>query len=107
MDTFQKVRERLQALGTKEMTLSDEEVARLDQEIDQLLVSIAEEPDAQAAEPKMMQLGEMTDVLAIICFGTKLPFTDKQRQLVRNYDRWFDAESRQRCFGWIKAGTFP
>jgi hypothetical protein len=107
MDTFQQIRERLLGFGPKEMTFSDEEVAQLDREIDELLASIAQEATAEAADPKLLQLGEIQKVLCTICFSTKLPYSEKQRQLVRNYDRWGDPEARQRCFAWIKAGTFP
>ena len=107
MEGFQKLRDRLQLYGIQEMTLTDEEAIELDREIDQLLASIAGELNVQAAEPKMLLLGEVQHMLAVICFKTKLPFSEKQRQLVRNYDRWDDAGSRQRCFVWIKEGTFP
>jgi hypothetical protein len=107
MDTFLQLRERLQRFGPREMTLSDEEVAQLDREIDELLASIAQEATAKAADPKLLRLGEVQKVLATICFSTKLPHSERQRQLVRNYDRWDDLQARQRCFAWIKAGTFP
>ena len=107
MDTFQQIRERLLGFGPKEMTLSDEEVAQLDREIDQLVASIAQEATAEAADPKLLQLGEIERVLATICFSTELPYSEKQRQLVRNYERWDDLRIRQQCFAWIKTGTFP
>lgn len=107
MDTFLQIRERLLGFGPKEMSLSDEEVTQLDREIDELLASIAQEATAETADHKLLQLGEVQEVLATICFSTKLPVSERQRQLVRNYDRWDDRQARQHCFAWIKAGTFP
>jgi hypothetical protein len=107
MKTFLEIKKRLEALGAKKMTLSDAEVAKLDSEIDELLVSIAQERTAIGADPKLLQLGEIQDLLCTICFDTDLPYSEKQRQLVRNYDRWPDSEQREKCFGWIKAGEFP
>ena len=107
METFQQIRERLLGFGRKDMTLSDEEVTQLDQEINDLLATIAQETTVESAESNLLQLGEIQTVLATICFGTELPLSEKQRRLVRNYDRWDDSEERRHAFAWIKAGTFP
>jgi len=107
MDTFRQIQERLERLARRDLTLSEVEVGQLDREIDQLVASIAQEATSEAADPKLLQLGEIVDVLAIICFDTELPVSKKQRELVRNYERWDIPSIRQQCFSLIKTGTFP
>ena len=107
MNTFQAIRQRLLACPIQGMFLNDEERSHLDQEIEELLASIAGSISIESADAELQQLGLMQEVLATLCFKYQTELSKKQRALVRRYDRWDDLGVRTRSFEEIRQGQFP
>ena len=110
MSVFQVLHDRLQlnqGYRAKQLSFSEEERSHLDLENQELLKSIAAEPTALAAEPKLMLLGRIQSVIATLCFRCRIQLSDLQRKLVRQYDRWDDAGVRVATFLDIQLGQFP
>src|SRR5438067_883628 len=107
MTTYERIGERLRLAVVHGMFLSDEERSDLDRELDALLTSIADCHTTETAEKKLQELGEMEQTLATICFKYRIDLTEKQRKLVREYDRWDVPEIRAAALEAIKRAQFP
>lgn len=107
MTTFQQVRERLRLGRVQGMFLTDEERSRLDGEIDEILGVITEASNIDEADSKLQELGTMQETLATLSFKYRIELTQKQRKLVRRYDRWDDSRLRTSAFEDIRRGHFP
>jgi len=107
MGALEQIRARLNSAHVYGMFLTDEERSCLDGEIDDILKSIAASSTIQEAEPKLHELGEVEDLLATLFCGYRIPLSDKQYSLFREYDRWDIPQVRAAAFSSIKKGEFP
>jgi hypothetical protein len=89
-----------------EVTLSESERSDLDQELDATIERIARRSDPESASSALDELGTQQYVLATLLFKHKVPLTDKQRRLVRQFDRCDDPQLRVFVFQVIKKGIF-
>lgn len=106
MSTFQKISDRLRQASIRGMFLTDEERCQLELEINEVLEAIAKAPTFDDADKGLQELGRMQNTLATICFKYRVELSAKQRQLVREYDRWDDPNVRLSTYEAIKKGGF-
>ena len=78
----------------------------LDEGIDELLTKIRGCTEMAAAEPYLMELGELQTLLATLAFKYRVALTQRQKMLVREYDRFDVAEVRNEAFHAVKEGRF-
>jgi hypothetical protein len=106
MTTFERIRSRLLVAPVQGMFLTDEERSHLDEEIDEVLASIARKMTMIDAERELQELGIMEETLATLCFKYQLGLSEKQRNLIRQYDRWDVFEVRATTYEAIRQGKF-
>jgi hypothetical protein len=106
METFALIRDRMRSAVGQGMFLTDEERSALDEELDRSIASIAQMSTVEDANRELLALGSMQDVLATLCFKYNIAVTDRQRRLVRQYDRWDVPEVRASVYNAIKQGRF-
>lgn len=94
MKTFEKVKHKLQLAVNQGMHFSDEERFGLDQEIDEIFEEIAKAPNFESADKKLQELGLYQDILALLWYKYNALLSNKQRELVCDYDRWDDVRDR-------------
>lgn len=106
MPMYQTIQRRIASVPDEGVHLTDQERSALDRELDELLRGIASESSAEDAEPTLLQLGEFQSLLATICFRYGVQLSERQRNLVRDYDRWDVVEERRAAFDSIRSGMF-
>jgi hypothetical protein len=107
MSVSKAVSIRIRKYGRDGACLSSEEVIGMDNEICELLNRMKSFPDAAAASAVMDELAELQDTLALLLFKYHVPVSEKQKLLVKKYERWDDPDLRSRFFAAVKEGRFP
>ena len=85
-----------------EISIAD--VMELESELADLLAQIAKKKTPQDAANLMQELGAFQELLSILRFKYQVKLTERQRRIVREYDRWDDEETRAYFFKEIVAG---
>jgi hypothetical protein len=98
--------QRLEA-SSSPVSLTEEDRRVLDFELDETLKSIANCDTVEAAEPFLLELGEIQDVMATLAFKHDLQLSKRQREIVREYDRWDAQRFDGTLFEKSKTPTFP
>ena len=106
MSAFIEICQRLSNCGIDEVALTESERHNLDRELDATLERIARCPDLDSAFSALDELGVQQNVLATLLFKHKVQLSDKQRRLVRQFDRSDDPQLRFFVFQVIRNGTF-
>jgi hypothetical protein len=106
MIVFSEIRQRLSNYGMNKVALTESERHNLDQELDATVERIARCPDLDSASSALDELGAQQDVLATLLFKHKVQLSEKQRRLVRQFDRFDDPRLRVFVFQVIRSGTF-
>jgi hypothetical protein len=88
-------------------SLTDDDRRALDLGLDQMLRSIANCNTFEAAEPFLQELGDLQLVLATLAFKHDIELSNRQREIVREYDRCDVPEVRRKAFQKIKNAEFP
>ena len=83
----------------------EEEVA-LEKSLNCILEKIRRQKHIKTADLYLTQLGHFQSELARACFKWGIPLPQKLRQLVREFDRSDDYETKLAVFNNIKKGTF-
>jgi hypothetical protein len=99
--------QRLEALGSHLKVLTHDERCVLDAELDETLESIANCDSVEAAEPLLLDLGDIQLVLATLAFKHGIELSKRQRAIVREYDRCDVPEVRHDIFANVRTHTFP
>ncbi len=107
MNFFKQIHDRLRSATVYGMFLTDGERNGLEQEMNDLMEVIKLSATFESAQNELQQLGLMQETLATMCFGYKIELTERQRKLVREYDRWDLPEIRESSYNAIKKGQFP
>ena len=107
MTAFEQLRAKLLLAPVQGVCLTDEDRSCMDQEIDEILERISRMSSIDSADRMLQELGLIQENLATICFKYQVLLSDKQRKLVRKYDRWDDLGCRMDSFQAIKNGCFP
>lgn len=89
------------------VSLTDNDHHLLDSELDDLLRSIAKCASVEAAGSFLLELGELEDVLVTLLCKHEVRLTERQREIVTEYDRWDVPEVRQEAYRKIKNGEPP
>jgi hypothetical protein len=89
------------------VSLSDEDRQLLDSELDEILRSIARCSTAEVAEPLLLELGELQDVLMTFSCKHNITLNERQDKIIREYDRWDVLEVRQETYQRIRSGEPP
>ena len=84
--------------------ISSADVTELESELADLLAEIAKKKSPQDAENLLQKLGALQELLSFLIFKYGVELTDRQRRIVRDYDRWDDEETRAYFFKEIVAG---
>lgn len=71
------------------------------------MASISRCDTLEAAEALLEELGHTHKVMATLAFKHGLQLSHKQREIVREYDRWDVPEIRRAIFQKIKNAEFP
>src|SRR5258708_39135305 len=106
MKSFALVSDRLRLAAFQGMFLTDEERSSLGEEIDRIIESIAQKSSFDEANSRLLELGTMQEVLATLCFKNNITLTEKQRRLVRDYDRWHVTAVKASAYNAIKNAEF-
>jgi hypothetical protein len=106
MSAFSEVCRRLSNYGFDEVALTESERDSLDQELDSTLERIARCPDLDSAAGALDELGAQQELLATLLFKHKVQLSNKQRRLVRQFDRVDDPRLRLFVFQVIRNRTF-
>jgi hypothetical protein len=85
---------------------SDEELT-IDQDLDRIIDKIKRCKIWQEAEPSLIELGELQRILVTLRCRYEVPFKDRPRTLIREYDRADLSEIRKMIFEKIRDGSFP
>ena len=101
--TAQRLRQTIDRCGDAS-EISNADIVELESELSGLLAQIAERQSAQDADSLLLELGSLQELLSILTFKYGVDLTDRQRRIVRDYDRWDDAGSRADFFKEIVAG---
>ncbi len=101
--TLQRIQEAL-CRCSDGSEVSDADVAELDSELAELLLLIAEKESPQDAAEELRELGALQSFMALLAFKYDVELTDRQRKVVRDYDRWDDEETRVWFFREIAEG---
>ena len=88
-------------------SLTDEDRSALDDELDGILKLIASRATFNAAEPLLEELGRVQEVMATLAFKYSAHLSERQREIVRDYDRCDIDDVRRRTFEKIKNAEFP
>ena len=88
-------------------TLTREDAEALDNELDKLLKAVLDCYDFKEAERVLSKLGELHKVLALLAFRFNIPLSRRQREIVREYDRWDVVEVRREVYEKIRKQEFP
>lgn len=99
----QRIRQTIEKCGDASEIL-DSDIADLESELNGLLTQIAEKNSPHDAERDLLDLGSLQELLSILIFKYDVKLTDRQRRIVREYDRWDDEETRVYFFTEIAAG---
>jgi len=86
------------------VSVTDQDRQLMDSEMDEILRSIARCSTAEAAEPLLLELGELQDVLMTFFCKHNVALTERQDKIIREYDRWDVPEVRQETYQKIKSG---
>ncbi len=101
--TSQRLRQTIDRCGDAS-EISNADIVELESELSGLLAQIAKKQSAQDAESALLELGSLQELLSILVFKYDVDLTDRQRRIVREYDRWDDGETRIYFFKEIAAG---
>jgi hypothetical protein len=88
-------------------SLTDDDRRALDLELDQMLKSIANCNTFEAAEPFLQELGDFQLVLATLVFKHEVELSNRQREIVREYDRCDMLDVWRGAFQKIRNAEFP
>ena len=91
--TSHRLRHQIQLSGdAPEITESD--ISDLEAEMEKILMRIAAKPSALEAATELDELGEFHGLLAVLLFKHRIPLSERQKKVVRVFDRWDDDETR-------------
>jgi len=107
MTTSEDIRNRIISAGRDGAYLREDEREALDHEIDGFVSRIRQYDDLSAAEESLMELGQLEELLALLLFKYHAEVSQKQKSLVREFDRSDDPRARALMFRAIKEGAFP
>jgi hypothetical protein len=105
--TLDQILARFDEQASRSKSLTDDERQLLDRAIDDTINAIACHSNWRAAERDLIALGQIHKVLATLCFKYGQPLSERQRRIVREYDRWDVADVRQTIYDAIKKCQFP
>jgi hypothetical protein len=106
MSAFNEISRRLSNRGMDDLPLTDGDLHELDRELIATVERIARCPDLLSASVALDELASQQEVLATLRFKYRLRLSEKQRRLVRQYDRSDDPRLREFVFQVIRNGTF-
>ncbi len=101
--TFQRIQEKLSRCGDAS-EVSDADIVELEFELADLLSLIAEKESAQDAAEELQELADFHGLMAVLSFKYDVELTERQRKVVRDYDRWDDERTRVDFFREIAEG---
>jgi hypothetical protein len=107
MTASQELRIRIATSGREGARLGLDQLTALDSELDLLVSQIRGCKDVSAAERYLTDLGDLQELLSIVHFKYHEPISDKQRALVRRFDRFDDPGLRAEVFRAIAENSFP
>lgn len=107
MPTLDDIFQRAMARPPHERQMPPEDYQALDKKIVGLFASISTCDSAADADSHLVEFGHLQDLMAALAFRFGTQLTERQREIVREYDRWDVPEIRKRAFEKIKAGEFP
>jgi hypothetical protein len=87
--------------------LSDSDRDSLDTQLTNHIRSISNCKDLGSARPLFNELGDVHQALATLAFKHGIKLSDKQREFVRQFDRWDDEQTLAVVFQRIKSKQFP
>lgn len=87
--------------------LSDSDRIALDVEIEDLMRRIRGCDSSDAADDLLQELGQIQTNLATLAFKYRVPLSPRQRQIVRQYDRFDVLDLRRKTFHQIKNADYP
>ncbi len=85
-------------------TVTSEDIRELDAEMSGILERMAVRTTYEDAKPELDELADLHGLLATLLFKWCVDLTDRQRQVVRSFDRWDDEDTRKHFFGEVTAG---
>jgi hypothetical protein len=97
----------IRILEQQDVNLTEKVIAGLDDEINDLLNKIRQCPSLAVAEKLLGELADIQSILALLLFKYDAPLSQKQKSLVRQYDRSDVPLVREIVFKSIKEGKFP
>ena len=101
--TSQRLRQMIDSCGDAS-DICNADIVDLESELCGLLAHIAEKQSDQDADIALLELGSLQELLSILIFKYGVEMTDRQPRIVREYDRWDDAETRVSFFNEIASG---
>lgn len=107
MPRAHEILRRLEAATSDSIADSDELRHAVAAELDGLVEAISEQSTFEKAEGLMKMLGDTHLVLARLAFVHKWSLTDRQREIVRQYDRHDDEGVRREVYEQIQLRRFP
>jgi hypothetical protein len=107
MSNAAEILQLMEADWGKAKVLTDGDRFILDRELDQLLKSIRECDTAGLADGLLQELGDLQEVMAIFAFKHDIELSERQRGIVRDYDRFDDLGVRHDAYQKTKNGEFP
>ncbi|MCC7087183.1 MAG: hypothetical protein IT427_19445 [Pirellulales bacterium] len=99
--------QRFEADSSRWQFLSNDERHIMDGELDEMLKSIASCDTAESAEPLLQELGCLQEAMATLAFKHGVELSHRQREIVREYDRFDVQDVRRHVFQKIKNAEFP
>jgi hypothetical protein len=107
MRTSDAISQRIVKLLGVDISVTEQEREAIDQEIDDVVRSIAGCCSVEMAQESLDQLDSLQFLLASLLCKYNVPLSDKQRRVFRECDRLDDLGDRIVVFNAIKNGTFP
>jgi len=87
--------------------MSDDDRAFLDAELSDYIRQILRCKDFESAQQLFTKLGDLHLALATLAFKYDVKLTQRQREFVREFDRWDDSNVLASIFQKIKNQQFP
>ena len=97
-----RLRQQLDASGDCPVITTDD-ISELDVEMSDILERMTARTTFEDARPELQELAELHGLLATLLFKCSVDLTDRQRQVVRTYDRWDDEDTRRYFFREVTA----
>jgi hypothetical protein len=106
MSKYDDLIQRIASAAPSPPTIDDADSIAIEAEVDDVIATIAAQPDIRRAETALFQLGDIQELLAKLAFKYRVSLSDRLSSLVREFDRSDDFHERRNVYELCKKGQF-